>query len=137
MDRIDITSIPADRRQEILEDHEDTKTIEIAGSKHRVYLGGGSFDIAKEEGIDLAEVLSAAEEMTEEDPENVENAIDQAAYLLSIGTAPFEESLSPAEAKLKLTFENLEGIMDKVMPQVQGLENGEVQAGKGMRAPAS
>jgi hypothetical protein len=138
MDRIDITSLSDERRREILTSNQDTRTIEVGGEDFLFYLGGGSFDIAREHGIDLEELLNEGvdpegldpakvrsmseeelQEYAEQQELGLEATMDQLAYLLFVGCVPFDADLTPAEMKLRVTLQDIPRLSQEIMPQVQ------------------
>ena len=109
--RIDITTIPAERRKRILERNPDTKTITIGPEEYTFFFGGATFSIAKMQGIDLSEVLEAT-------TGSVEDNVDQFCYLLYCGIVPFEPDISPEEIKLMLSFEEMRRLQKVIMPDI-------------------
>ena len=110
---IDITTLPEAKRREILGRHRDTITLELDGEERPWHLGGASFDFARQEDIDLSEVLDATGE------EGVEENIDKFVMLLYVGFMPFDSGITPAEIKLRLSLNELRRLKPKVMGAIQ------------------
>lgn len=120
-----VTDLPVQKRREILDNHEDTREVDLGPKEIPFWLGGASFDFAEEQEIDLSGIITAFQQGSENPKDN----LDGVCKILYVGTLPFGTDISLAEIKLMVSLESVEGLINQIFPDVEELADDDT-AGK-------
>ena len=153
MKPIQATELSREQIAKVLRTKDDYKKVAFAGAEREFFLGGISFELASEEGVDLGEVLQVLGDAdgAAVSGEAMERYTTALAWLLYVGMKPFGAELTPAEVKLHVgamserEMERLVGAigMDEAaeaMDEAVGSASGNAPAGNaeaGAPSPAS
>lgn len=114
-------------RAERLLQHPDTVTVTVAGEDRPWFLGKVTFDLARQRGIEVGDLLSSVD-AAGDDADQLAPMIDKVGRLVFVGLLPFEEGLEEADVTDLISVGELPGLVKAIMDPLQDIA--EDEAGK-------
>ena len=108
-------------------DHPDTIEVELAGKTLPWFLGAESFELAQERGVEMGEIMTQLQSLSELDENDIEGQVSEGVrsviVLVWVGFLVFEPDLKTSEVRRLVSFPVSDALFGPIMQHLNGIED--------------